>query len=241
MNRYSFLVILLCTVLSLTSCTEDNSFFNEPAAVRTYEKDADILMQFVDVDAVTGKFKINPDKKIYATDYVINHSREELMKVSSFNRNRFIREMEDVNGLLYSMRQSGIASAMIYSTVSSNSVIEGNNTDYMSVEKLGYVTRNGNDIVHFIVSSGGNESRSFLSRDEMIMNVSANSRGVFYFYQLSFRDSSGAEKGIVILSGVRNAIERNSFLINSKSHDEMIMVKGLNLFGDGTLSVSITE
>ena len=75
------------------------------------------------------------------------------------------------------------------------------------------------------------------------MNISVQSRGVFYFYQLTFGDASNADtdKGIVILSGVRNATERNSFLITSKLHDEMMTVKGANLIGDGTLSVSISE
>ncbi len=73
-------------VLSLlTCCSDDNTVFNEPSQFRAYETDAEILAQFVDVDNVTGAFFINPYKKITASDYVVNHTREELMKVSAVN------------------------------------------------------------------------------------------------------------------------------------------------------------
>ena len=60
----------------LSACSDDNTVFNEPSPIRAYETDAEILAQFVDVDNATGaSFSINPDKKITASDYVVNRSR----------------------------------------------------------------------------------------------------------------------------------------------------------------------
>ena len=113
----------------LSACSDDNTVFNEPSPIRAYETDAEILAQFVDVDNATGAFFINPDKKITASDYVVNRSREELMMVSTINRDKFTRDMEAVNGMLRAVKQSGNSTAIIYSTYSSDKLIEGRITD----------------------------------------------------------------------------------------------------------------
>lgn len=74
MKKILFSLSLLVGLL-VTSCRDDSTFFNEPSPIRAYETDAEILAQFVDVDNATGAFFINPDKKINASDYVVNRSR----------------------------------------------------------------------------------------------------------------------------------------------------------------------
>ena len=95
-------IIPLISAVFLFSCSDDNTVFKEPSQIRAYETDAQIMAQFVDVDNATGKFVINPDKKITASDYVLNRNREELLAVSAVNCDLFMREMESVNGLLRS-------------------------------------------------------------------------------------------------------------------------------------------
>lgn len=242
MNRHLILVSLLSVGVSLSSCRDDNAVFNEPAPIRAYETDAQILLQFVEIESSTGKFVINPDKKINASDYIVNRSREQLTEVSPFNRDRFLREMEDINGLLHSVRQSGIATAMIYSTVTSNSIIQGSNTDFIEIEKLGVSSRGRSNIANLlIVDSKKCEPTSFYASDEMTMNVSASSKSLFYYYQLSFGDATNPDKGIVIFSGVRNPRENNSYRITSKSGNGWMSIGGQNLVGDGTLSVSVSK
>lgn len=63
MNKPLIFVTLLSLGFSLSSCRDDNTVFNEPTPIRAYETDAQILSQFVDVDNVSGRFFINPDKK----------------------------------------------------------------------------------------------------------------------------------------------------------------------------------
>ena len=53
-----------------------------------------------------GLFSINPDRKVTATDYVVNRSREQLLEVSSINRIRFEREMEQANNLIEAYRNA---------------------------------------------------------------------------------------------------------------------------------------
>lgn len=113
-----------------TACSDDNTVFNEPPQIRAYEADAEVLSQFVEVDSRTGLFSINPNKKVTATDYVVNRSREQLAEVSSINRTRFEGEMEQANNLIkaYAAYRKGSAAyskAMIMDT-SENSKVEMN-------------------------------------------------------------------------------------------------------------------
>lgn len=91
----------------MATCSDDNTVFNEPSLIKAYEADAEVLSQFVEVNSSTGLFSINPDKKVTATDYVVNRSREQLLEVSSINRARFEREMEQANNLIEAYRDAG--------------------------------------------------------------------------------------------------------------------------------------
>ena len=75
----------------------------------------------------------------------------------------------------------------------------------------------------------------------MTLNVSASSKSLFYYYQLSFGDTSNPDKGIVVFSGIRNHIENNSYRIISKFGNGWMSIGGENLIGDGMLSVSVSR
>lgn len=241
MNKFLILASLLCSVLSLSSCHDDKSVFNEPSPIRAYETDAQILMQFVEVDETIGQFVINPDKKINASDYFVNRSREELMKVSQFNRDKFINEMKEINSLLYSVKESGTATAIIYSTISSNSVIEGNNNGFITIKALGITSRSGNNVANLIIDSKKCEPTSFYTQKNMTMNLCANSKSQFYLYQLSFGNTTNPSRGIVIISGIKAPGANNSYRIVSMADNAYMTMVGQNLIGNGTLSVSISK
>ena len=140
-------------------------------------------------------------KKINASDYIVNRSREELMEVSSFNRERFIGEMEEINGLLYSIKRSGIATAMIYSTATSNTIIQGSNTEFIEIENCGITSIGGSNVANLTVDSRRCESTSFYSQEEMTLNVSASSKSLFYYYQLSLAILQIQIKGSLFFRG----------------------------------------
>lgn len=132
MKNISIKVILLSilgTAALLMGCSDSNAVFNEPEAIRAYETDAQIMARFVEVDRTTGTFVLNPDKKVTVSDYLLNSGREELMTVSQINRNRFINEMEAVNRQLSAVKRTGGVSAFVYSTLTSNVVIDGDDND----------------------------------------------------------------------------------------------------------------
>ena len=131
---------MICTALSITACSDDNTIFNEPAPIRTYEADAEVLSQFVEVDSRTGLFSINPGRKVTATDYVVNRSREQLLEVSSINRTRFEREMEQANDLIEAYRDA-LNVSVIYTTPTSG-LVRNNEEGTMRLLKLqSYVGR----------------------------------------------------------------------------------------------------
>lgn len=104
------------------------------------------------MDNATGAFFINPDKKITASDYVVNRSREELMMVSTINRDKFTRDMEAVNDVLRAVKQSGNSTAIIYSTYSSDKLIEGRITDNYGVTRSATRSINGNTLAQMVVT-----------------------------------------------------------------------------------------
>lgn len=225
----------------LSACSDDNAVFNEPSPIRAYETDAEILAQFVDVDNATGAFFINPDKKITASDYVVNRSREELMMVNSVNRDKFTRDMEDVNGMLRAVKQSGNSTAIIYSTYSSDKLIVGRINGTFEIERLTSQTRGGNTLAQMVVTSEGSDARQFYAPKYMTMNLSANSASKFYLYQISLGDTTNPDAGILIVAGLNTPQPCHSYTITNNGNSDWLSVKGMNLVGDGTLSVSFSQ
>ena len=201
MNKPLIFVTLLSLGFSLSSCRDDNTVSmsllqseHTKLMLRYYRSLWMLIMSL-------GDSSLIQIKKINASDYIVNRSREELMEVSSFNRERFIGEMEEINGLLYSIKRSGIATAMIYSTATSNTIIQGSNTEFIEIENCGITSIGGSNVANLTVDSRRCESTSFYSQEEMTLNVSASSKSLFYYYQLSFGDTSNPDKGIVVFRG----------------------------------------
>ena len=232
---------LLTLAAAMTACSDDNTVFNEPSQIRAYETDAQIMAQFVDVDNATGKFVINPDKKITASDYVLNRNREELLAVSAVNRDLFMREMESVNGLLSSIKQSGVATAILYSTYSSDYLIKINGDNKIEINKAFTQSRSGANLVQQLFDGTQLEPRYFYAPESMTMTVSANSLSKFYLYQISFGISSESDAGTVIVAGVQSPCHASFYRINTGDGNQTMSIKGVNLIGDGTLSVTISE
>ena len=225
----------------LSACSDDNTVFNEPSPIRAYETDAEILAQFVDVDNATGAFFINPDKKITASDYVVNRSREELMMVNSVNRDKFTRDMEDVNGVLRTVKKSGISTAIIYSTYFSDKLIEGSTNGTFEIERLAPQSKGGSTLAQMVVTSEGSDARQFYAPLYMTMNLSANSASKFYLYQISLGDTTNPDAGILIVAGLNTPQPCHSYTITNNGNSDWLSVKGMNLVGDGTLSVSFSQ
>lgn len=234
-------IAILTASLFTTACSDDNTVFNEPSPIRAYETDAEILAQFVDVDNATGAFFINPDKKITASDYVVNRSREDLMMVNSVNRDKFTRDMEAVNGVLRAVKQSGISTAIIYSTYSSDKLIEGSVNGTFEIERLTSQTRGGSTLAQMVVTSERSDARQFYAPQYMTMNLSASSASKFYLYQISLGDTTNPDAGILIVAGLNTPQPCHSYIISNNGNSDWLSAKGMNIVGDGTLSVSFSR
>jgi len=231
----------LTIAAAMTACSDDNTVFNEPSQIRAYETDAQIMAQFVDLDNATGKFVINPDKKLTASDYLLNRNREELLAVSSINRDIFIREMESVNELLSSIKQAGVATAILYSTYSSDYLIKINGDNKIEISKAFTQSRSGANLVQLLFDGTQLEPRYFHAPESMTMTISANSLSKFYLYQLSFGISSESDAGTIIVTGVQSPCRASHYRVNTGDGNQTMSLKGKNLVGDGTLSVTISE
>ena len=241
MKRILFLAGLGASLL-LTSCSDDNSLFNEPMPIRAYETDAQIMAQFVEVDNTSGTYVLNPDKKVTATDYVINRSREELLEVSPVNRDRFLNEMEAVNNQIYLMKRSGLARAFVYSTLYSNIVIDVDEADSFSISKLAEDSYTRRSIASVKLEDDRSNSISFHSGSVMVMNVNAPSVSTFSLAQVTLGDQIANDVETIIVSGVKSQIPNRSYsLVTSPFLDTNKQLSGINMIGNGNVTISISQ
>ena len=230
-------------VLSLlASCSDDNTMFNEPQAIRAYETDARIMSQFVEVDKTTGTYVLYPDKKITASDYVINRSREELMEVSQINKDRFLREMEEVNNQLSVVKRSGLTSAFIYSTQTTDVVIDGDEDDSFILSRLIEEPYTRNRLASLTLTEGEKKSTNFFSQSDMVMTVSAGNSSAFYCAQVTLGDQNDEDAEIIYISGVKSFIPEHSYrLVSPSIVDSNKTISGMTVIGSGNISVSISR
>ena len=185
---------------------------------------------------------LNPDKKITASDYVINKSREELMEVSQINKDRFLREMEDVNAQLSVAKRSGLISAFIYSTQTTDVVIDGDEDDSFIVSRLSEVPYDWDRLASLTLTEGERKSTNFFSQSEMVMTVNAGISSAFYCVQVTLGDQNDEDAEIIYISGVKSFIPEHSYRLVSPSmvHGSKA-ISGMTLIGAGNISVSISR
>lgn len=245
MKNISIKVILLSilgTAALLVGCSDSNAVFNEPEAIRAYETDAQIMARFVEVDRTMGTFVLNPDKKVTASDYLLNRSREELMTVSQINRNRFIKEMEAVNRQLSAVKRSGGVSAFVYSTLTSNVVIDGDDNDSFYISKLNEDYYSHGRVASLSLEEGKSRSVSFFAQSDMVMTVNIGNCTTFYCAQVSLGNQSNSDSEIVFISGVRSFIPTHNYrLVAPSILDDNKALSGMTLIGGDNVTVSIAR
>lgn len=230
---------MLGAALLITACSDDNTVFNEPTQIRAYEVDAEVLSQFVEVDSRTGLFSINPDKKITATDYVVNRSREQLAEVSSINRTRFEGEMEQANDLIKAYAKSGNVS-LVYITRTSG-LARNNEGGTISLSKS--QPYNGGTTVARLSVSGEDICRTgFYSMGNNRLTISSGNASMFYVAQISFVASDETDRGIILLAGLgRNSLPYNYSLSLPEVSGEYLKIQGKSLIGISSVTVEISE
>lgn len=240
MNKL-ILTSLIGTALLITACSDDNTVFNEPTPIKAYEADAEVLSQFVEVNSSTGLFSINPDKKITATDYVINRSREQLLEVSSINRARFEREMEQTNNLIEAYRDAENVS-VIYTTRTSG-LVRNNDGGSMRTSKVQSDIMEGRTVARLSVSGDDICRTGFFSiGNNKRLTVSSGNTSTFYVSQISFVTSDKSHKGTILIVGLgMNTLPYNYSLVLQEAAGEYLNIQGKSLIGNGTVTVGISE
>lgn len=238
MNK--FIIYMMGIVLSMTACSDDNTVFNEPTPIRSYESDAEVISQFVGVDSRTGLFFINPDKKVTATDYVLNRSREQLAEVGPINRTRFEGEMAQVNNLIKAYTKAGSVS-VVYTTRTSGSA-RNSEGGAMSLSKSPSYSIDGRTVVRLSVSGEEICRTGYYSNGDNQLTISSDNTSLFYVAQISFVTSDETNKGTILLTGVgRNSLPYLYSLSLPDVHGEYLNIQAKSLIGNGSVTVNISE
>jgi len=239
MNKL-ILTYLIGTALSITACSDDNTVFNEPIPIKAYEADAEVLSQFVEVDRHTGLFSINPNKKVTATDYVVNRSLEQLAEVSSINRNRFEGEMEQANNLIKAYAKAGNVS-VVYTTRTSG-LARNNEGGTISLSKSQPYSKEDITVARLSVSGEDICRTGFYSMGNNRLTISSGNTSMFYVAQISFVASDETDKGTILLAGLgRNSLPYSYSLSLPEVNGEYLNIQGKSLIGNGSVTVDISE
>ena len=237
-NKILGIVALCC--LSVTACSDDNSVFNEPTQIRAYETDAEVLSQFVEVDSRTGLFSINPNKKVTATDYVVNRSREQLAEVSSINRTRFEGEMEQANNLIKAYAKAGNVS-VVYTTRTSG-LARNNVEGAISLSKSQPYSKEDITVARLSVSGEDICRTGFYSMGNNRLSISSGNTSMFYVAQISFVTSDETDRGTILLAGLgRTPLPYIYSLSLPEVNGEYLNIQGKSLIGNGSITVEISE
>ena len=238
MVKYLFAISMI-GCLFLSSCSDDNTVFEEPMAIRDYQTDSRILSQFVDIDNTTGTFYINPDKKVTPSDYVFNQNREQLMMVSPLNRSRFESEMDYVNGIISANKKDGNIS-VILTTIASANVFNSDNSRWTVNKNPKGRESAHNSMVQLSIDNNEASSGLFHFSDGMNMKVSSSNSTPFYISRLTFVSGIDCEEGLILFAGVSmNSIPYTYALNFPDINGRYIQVKGKSMIGNGNLSVII--
>lgn len=240
MNKL-ILTSLIGTALLITACSDDNTVFNEPTPIKAYETDAEVLSQFVEVNSSTGLFSINPNRKVTATDYVVNRSREQLLEVSSINRARFEREMEQANNLIEAYREAENVS-VIYATRTSG-LVRNNDGGRMRMSKIQSYNMDGRTVARLSVSGDDICRTGFFSMgNDKRITVSSGNTTAFYVSQISFVTSDEANRGTVLLAGLgMNSLPYSYYLALPEVDGKYLNIQGKSLIGNGAVTIGISE
>lgn len=240
MNK--ILVALVASVsLGLFACSTQQR--ETVPAEHDYRADAEVMAQFVDVNRSTGLYFINPDKKLNAIDYVFAYSQEELMSVSPTNRNRFLKEMEEINNILSVMKKSRGVDALLYTTFASNYTMQGGGNYNVKAERQIKAPSRRSHIVSLdIFGDRCVDSSIFRALDNMTLSVSSVGSSMFYLSQLNFVDEAGRDAGVVIVSGVNMPSCNGNYLISAPEIcNKWVRIKGMNIIGDEPVLVTLSE
>lgn len=197
------LAVMAFTMISgLSSCSGERRIEQQSDLNRDYERDARLMSQFVDVDRSSGQLYINDEKRLNPSDYVVNQSREELGRVSSLNRDRFMREMGAVNDLLKSLIDGGGVDYVAYNLADGKSLILDFSDDRglrmeARIPTPGY-TRG---YAHIDVEPKRRAEARFAAGNEFILDMNINCQGDFYAVGLDFADNADGvvEKSMVMV------------------------------------------
>ncbi len=237
-----FIILSFFGAAMLASCQDDNTMFSEPIPVRAYETDVQIMSQFIEVDNATGLYVLNPDKKILATDYLINRSSEELMKVSQTNKNRFLEEMESVNSQIQVMRHSGLIDAYIYSTPTADNIVMGKDDDSFFIKNLPQYTYSRGNLATLTLDEGENKKASFYSASDITMKLNLTTGYSFFLSQLILGDQENEDAKIIIISGVKPRVPHHAYRIKTPSNlGDYKTLSGKTLIGSGNITVTVLQ
>lgn len=213
MGHYTIRLTWLAIVcMAITGCY-DRAVRNEPTVIRDYRTDAQIMSRFIDVDESTGQLYLNGNKRILASDYVLNQSREEFDCVSDINRRKFNNELENANRMLTTLRGHYGVSAIAYSLYNSRYFI--NMSENLLGTDIDPTSRKRMHILHTDITPAGAAPVQFKCHEISGIQVTPGQSGdVIYVGIIALKDCKDDNTVNMIVVGINDGNSPLPFSIN---------------------------
>lgn len=111
---YTLTFILALFVGVLTSCS-NNDEVAEITVTRDYQTDSKVLAKFVDINKTVGEYYLNVNKTSFK-DLLSDKDWQDLQSVNPLNKQRFEKEIAELNMRLQAAANNPKTSQIVYST-----------------------------------------------------------------------------------------------------------------------------
>lgn len=140
------------------------------------------------------------------------------------------------------MKRSGGVSAFIYSTLTSNVVIDGDANDSFYISKLNEDYYSHGRVASLSLEEGKSRSVSFFAQSDMVMTVNIGNCTTFYCAQVSLGNQSNSDSKIIFISGVKSFIPTHNYrLVAPSILDNNKTLSGITLICGDNVTVSIAR
>lgn len=258
MKKLFFFAALLLAVMSVASCSDNETMNETSSALRDYQTDAQILAKFVDVNKTIGEYYINENKKNSPLAYITNKDWEELQLVNPVNRAKYENDLKALNSQLEVAAKRPDVTQIVYSTYGETWVRNLNNDASFKIEKINSPSTRAlrNNYGRLSLLYNTEQWQSFYAGRQITSSVRINMTGYnYYFFEvLCDTDANKSPNGgiggnnpkSILMSGT-TIIETYDFVWTATSSSTQIywQFRGKQYspqnFSDGTIALEFYD
>lgn len=226
---YTLTFILALFIGVLTSCS-NNDEVAEITVTRDYQTDSKVLAKFVDINKTVGEYYLNVNKTSFK-DLLSDKDWQDLQSVNPLNKQRFEKEIAELNMRLQAAANNPKTSQMVYSTYNETWIRNLTQDRIVQVEntlKSSLTRARGSNLATLSIFPGSKSQCYFSSGKKIISRIQLNIfNGSYFFFDILCKTDAkkapnpNMNEKLITLSGI-SMLPYNYFTWTAYSNDANI-------------------